>query len=330
MEEIGKFQQSVIGSTVNTFKFAGMKTHPIRQHEKAEKNNKIKPEELLKEFENFRNVKEDTPDWKAAPDTVETKLAQNDSHQEEKIIDQLHQLITSEYKEVTQVPTEIVTESSDSFETSTEESAPSPLGLTSDSQSRGYDQDDAVHHISEDDGTFVIVVVGITLCAIAGVVGVGCFIHKPTCPRSTSPFSDCSPTFQSSKLAFSSSPEEKINNSHLSARKSQSGGNKDSDKKVRRDQLEESFRRAGAAPQDSLVNIQPEEDDDDLIYECPGLAPHGEMEVTNPFFLGQDFNMNCGEKKMASCDGGDGPSLINTNNGIRHGNLVRNIKHGQQ
>ena len=195
-----------------------MKTHPIRQHQKAEKNNKIKSEELLKEFEIFQNTKEDTPEGKTAPDTVETKLAQNDSQKEEKIIDQLHQLITSEYKEVTQVSSEIVTESSDSLETSTEDSAPSPLGLTSDSQSRGSDQDDAVHHISEDDGTFVVVVVGITLCAIAGVVGVGCFIHKPTCPRSASPFSDCSPTFQSSKLAFSSSPEEKMNNSHLSAR----------------------------------------------------------------------------------------------------------------
>ena len=62
-------------------------------------------------------------------------------------------------------------------------------------------------------GTFVIVVVGITLCAIAGVVGVGCFLHRPSCPRPPSPFSDCSPTFQSAKLAFSSSPEEKVNHS---------------------------------------------------------------------------------------------------------------------
>ena len=62
-------------------------------------------------------------------------------------------------------------------------------------------------------GIFVMVVVGLTLCTIAGVVGVGCFIHKPTCPRAPSPFSDCSPTFQSAKLAFSSSPEEKMNNS---------------------------------------------------------------------------------------------------------------------
>ena len=88
--------------------------------------------------------------------------------------------------------------------------------------------------------------------------------------------------------------------------------------------------RAGSPPQDSLINIQPEEDDDDLIYECPGLAPHGEMEVTNPFFLGKDFNMNSGEKKIESSDAGEGPCLINTSNGIRHGNLVRNIKHGQQ
>ena len=88
--------------------------------------------------------------------------------------------------------------------------------------------------------------------------------------------------------------------------------------------------RAATPPEDSLINIQPEEDDDDLIYECPGLAPHGEMEVTNPFFLGKDFNMNSGEKKIESSDGGEAPCLINTSNGIRHGNLVRNIKHGLQ
>jgi len=270
------------------------------------------------------------------PEPVESKLAQNDSLREERIIDQLHQLITSGYKAVSLGPweTENVTQEEDSTETSTDQSPPLlPLSLTSDSHQAGGEEVQA-GHFSEEDGTFVIVVVGITLCAIAAVVGVGCFIHKPTCPRSASPFSDYSPTFQSSKLAFSSSPDEKMNNNHHTARKSNSGGNKDSDKKFRRDQLEESFRRAGAGtpPQDSLINIQPEEEDDDLIYECPGLAPHGEMEVTNPFFLGKDFNMNSGEKKMESCEGGERerPCLINTNNGIRHGNLVRNIKHGQQ
>ena len=28
-----------------------------------------------------------------------------------------------------------------------------------------------------------------------------------------------------------------------------------------------------------------EDENDDTIYECPGLAPPGEMVVTNPFFL---------------------------------------------
>ena len=192
-----------------------MKPHPIRQHLKSEKNKKIKSEELLKEFENFRNEKEDTLDWKAVP--VESRLAQNDSLTEERIIDQLHQLITSGYKDVSPSPWENVTQD-DSLETNTDESAPNPLSLTSDFHQTGVEQGQAIHHISEEDGTFVIVVVGITLCAIVAVVGVGCFIHKPTCPRSASPFSDCSPTFQSSKLAFSSSPEEKMNNNQHSVR----------------------------------------------------------------------------------------------------------------
>ena len=79
---------------------------------------------------------------------------------------------------------------------------------------------------------------------------------------------------------------------------------------------------AGVPKLDSLINIDQEEDDDDLIYECPGLAPHGEMEVTNPFFLGKDFNTHLGEE-----DGGgkregrkcEGHNLINTN--VRHGTL---------
>ena len=54
------------------------------------------------------------------------------------------------------------------------------------------------------------------------------------------------------------------------------------------------------------------EDDDDLIYECPGLAPHGEMEVTNPFFLG-----NTGDPGVEKAVGVDRHSLISTNNIIR-------------
>ena len=72
-----------------------------------------------------------------------------------------------------------------------------------------------------------------------------------------------------------------------------------------------------------MINIEPEDDDDDLIYECPGLAPHGEMEVTNPFFLG-----NTGVPGVEKTEGGDRHSLINTNNVIRNDleNLVKNYQ----
>ena len=191
-----------------------VKPHRIRQHQKAEKTQKIQSGELLKEFEDFKNGKKDTVDWKVVPQPLESRAAKNDSQTEEKIIDELHQLITPEYKEVSPGPWENVTQD-DSPETSTDESAPNPLSLTSDSHKSRADQGETDSHFSEEDGSFVIVVVGITLCAIVGVVGVGCFIHKPTCPRSASPFSDFSPTFQSSKLAFSSSPEEKMNKNHF-------------------------------------------------------------------------------------------------------------------
>ena len=80
---------------------------------------------------------------------------------------------------------------------------------------------------------------------------------------------------------------------------------------------------------ESLIDIHgPEEDDeDDMIYECPGLAPHGEMEVTNPFFLNKelrlDFEANPSEKKKSPCP-------VNINMNMRHGNITRNIKPGQQ
>ena len=108
-------------------------------------------------------------------------------------------------------------------------------------------------------------------------------------------------------------------------------------KEIKNTRLNLNFR---TIRQESLIDIGgPEEDDDDLIYECPGLAPHGEMEVTNPFFLQRDLNMNTENKiedrnspaKAAAVE--QAPCPINSNNHIRHGNIgiVRNIKqHGQQ
>ena len=64
-------------------------------------------------------------------------------------------------------------------------------------------------------GTFVVAVVGVALCCIIAVVGVGFILHRPvSCPGSSSPLSDNSPTFHSAKLAFSSrSPDDKTSNS---------------------------------------------------------------------------------------------------------------------
>ena len=58
-------------------------------------------------------------------------------------------------------------------------------------------------------GLFLVVVLCVAVCCILGVVGVGYCVHHPTCHRSTSPFSDASPSFHSAQLAFSSSPEDK-------------------------------------------------------------------------------------------------------------------------
>merc|ERR1712079_646612 len=213
LEKIGKFRQSSIGSTstLNTFKFKGLtqvKTDPKRYPEKPQKFTKIRSDQLVKEFKDFRKIKEQNketvPGWKYS-EIVENRVSRNDSIKKEKIIDELQQLLTSTEKEMSDAPLEITTSQSSEEEEATTQSEsedPSPMGLTSDHEKRANPAQDSLD-FPQDDGTFVIVVVGITLCAIAGVVGVGCFLHRPSCPRPPSPFSDCSPTFQSAKLAFS-------------------------------------------------------------------------------------------------------------------------------
>ena len=77
--------------------------------------------------------------------------------------------------------------------------------------------------------------------------------------------------------------------------------------------------------QESLIDIDgPEEEDDDTIYECPGLAPHGEMEVTNPFFLQREFSVNQNqhgakdtEKPLTQL-----PCPVNASNSIRHNSIT--------
>jgi len=180
------------------------------------------------------------------------------------------------------------------------------------------------------------------------VVGVGYCVHHPTCHRSTSPFSDASPSFHSAQLAFSSSPEDKTGQGlgHKAGKarsegpaethswqdtrsspasrahkfRSGAGGGQESGGHV---------RHQGVQRMESLIDIGPEEDDeDDMIYECPGLAPHGEMEVTNPFFLSKGLDLD-----LEGVDVGKmtvSPCPVNINNNMRHGNIHRNIQPGQQ
>ena len=88
--------------------------------------------------------------------------------------------------------------------------------------------------------------------------------------------------------------------------------------------------------QESLIDIDGPEEDDDMIYECPGLAPHGEMEVTNPFFLQKDFNMNMdtGEENKSVekivTAASIHPCPISSASNIRHGSIFRNTQPGQQ
>ena len=53
------------------------------------------------------------------------------------------------------------------------------------------------------------VVAGLAVCCVLAVLGLGYCAHHPVCPiRATSPFSDVSPSFQSAKLTFNSSPDQ--------------------------------------------------------------------------------------------------------------------------
>ena len=67
-----------------------------------------------------------------------------------------------------------------------------------------------------------------------------------------------------------------------------------------------------------MIDVESNEDnideDDDTIYECPGLAPPGEMVVTNPFFLDKEL---CN----ISADNTRAPIPVNISMNMKHGNI---------
>lgn len=347
-EKLGKFRKAAIGTTLKnkSKEWSGKKErHPpavnlVKEFTEFKKSNVLRKPEALKE---------------------QNKRSKDDSLEK---IDQLENLIvtkgesrgqstttkTIERDTLTSTSTESkVVEDGNSNQTTqtTDESGPETpktLSLTSDSnQKRG-----TLEELNQDDGTFVVAVVGVALCCIIAVVGVGFILHRPvSCPGSSSPLSDNSPTFHSAKLAFSSrSPDDKTSNSKQLSRtdtrnlkrKSAEEPEKSSSRAFKfRENTDNNnqghmYNYKGNLRQESLIDIDGPEEDEDFIYECPGLAPHGEMEVTNPFFLQKDFNMNMDHLAGAEEKGGAEvvPCPINNDNTIRHGNIVRNIKPGQQ
>jgi len=352
-EKIGKFQQSSIGSRIAQTK----KDENAEQIQNSINNND-------KEYETFTHQKATKESSNHS-----NSLAKNTRNEEEENINELENLLTTisarnENKSIESSETSI-TQSDAEENVTTEEipknaenattviqpriGGPNSLGLTSDSHvKRGV-----LPQLSNDDGMFVLVVLGVALCCILGVVGVGFLLHRPSYNRSSTPFSDCSPSFLSAKLTFSNSPEEKTtqypsSKDIKSTSKSSTESKKSSSRSHKFKETPENnnynyqgqmYNYKGTIRQESLIDIGgPEEDDDDLIYECPGLAPHGEMEVTNPFFLQRDLNMNTENKiedfksqvKATSVE--QAPCPINSNNSIRHGSIgiVRNIAHHGQ
>ena len=202
---------------------------------KTEKNKKIRSEELVKEFEDFRNTNKPSQQnvgWESS-EIVMNRDIRNDSVLEE-IIDELQKLNRKLQKSsrklnilknlteniISDVSQDNTTTLSEELpeDVSTETFPPPVIPLAYIFRGREWRGGEGSQDFPLEDGTFVLVVVLGSLCIIAGVVGLGCFIHKPSCPRPISPFSDCSPSFTTAKLAFSSSPEEKIGNSQHSKR----------------------------------------------------------------------------------------------------------------
>lgn len=169
-------------------------------------------------------------------------------------------------------------------------------------------------HTDPSSSWFLALCLGLSLTCILAVVGLGCHLHRPRDrrPASSSPFSDLSPTFHSAKLAFSATPPEE--------RVTEAGGAASASRAHKFQAWEGA--RAGPQRNESLVDLDVEgdcEEEGDLVYECPGLAPHGEMVVTNPFFLSEEL---CSPPGKASSP----PCPVNVNNNMRHGSINRNIQ----
>ena len=163
--------------------------------------------ELVKEFETFTNKKHD-------PDKDKPKGEVGKKTEEENELKTLLQTTTEKMDgEVGEVNVNATKTGGDikTVDDTTENivDAPNVLGLTSDNVQQKRSM---VLDLPQDDSSFVFVVIGVAFCCIVAILGVGFFLHRPSCSGNSTPWSDCSPTFHSAKLAFSASPDKKLDN----------------------------------------------------------------------------------------------------------------------
>jgi len=205
-----------------------------------------------------------------------------------------------------------------------------PMALTK----RAKEEDSTIHSMPHSPWILASALALALVCILA-VLGLGCHIHRPGCSSSgsKSPFSDLSPTFQSAKLSFSKTPPEEASTPE---RRTENRGTRSRDLSPKDGltkgttgsrahkfaEWEGRNRPAGSvAVTEHLVEVgtgDMDEEDNDMVYECPGLAPHGEMVVTNPFFMSHQLTEERGKDTKAPCP-------VNVNNNMRHGSINRNL-----
>lgn len=147
-----------------------------------------------------------------------------------------------------------------------------------DAQSPGYKLDEVGHQSQFGDVYFTAIVAGCTAAAVCAVIGAGiCWYRLNKSHRAaqdteypaygvTGPNKDLSPTSGDRKLAQSA---------HMYHYQHQ------------KQQMIALEKSSGGERHGSTSDVDSEEEGEEneyTVYECPGLAPTGEMEVKNPLF----------------------------------------------
>ena len=216
LNNIGKFQQSRIGTQEKDqtqrydpkllfIQYIIDRSIVFRTKELR----KLDTKNIAKEFKNFWNKK------KVRADDSRSAVRRAVQSGEKELMTLLNETTEKNIVNATEKIHDNTTEHTNTTGNETSESKEVPIvsGLTSTDTKQQkrvlVDETDE----EDDDAAFVYVVVGVAFCCIIAVLGVGFLLHRPSCSEISTPFSDCSPTFQSAKLAFSTTPVKQQRNS---------------------------------------------------------------------------------------------------------------------